>query len=391
MTGSLFHQGALHYHFENLYSQALREVGAIPDNDIVAADPEQLAAEFEAKYRRTCPVLDTGAMSYDQPDFSGSSREVIVRVHVPFSGDGELFCYAGHYSPIIRDRIDIGAHELVLHVRVNRDRTDQLPQLVTDLVKQIDSGLDSIRNDLTHSNQGIAQRAKHLIQKRQTELASHAKLLGDLQSTGFKLRRIEDGTERIIIPVKPKTIGLKPAPGPAPKEPELSVGDYDEVLGVITSMVKVFERSPSAFAKMEEEHLRMVLLVALNGVFRGDARGETFNGEGKTDILIQVNDQNIFIGECLVWGGPEHFRKKLTEQLFRYATWRDSKLAVIVFNRSKNLTAVVAKMREQVERLPNKLSSVPYASETGFRHKFRRADDPQKEFLLTCLAFQVPE
>ena len=93
-----------------------------------------------------------------------------------------------------------------------------------------------------------------------------------------------------------------------------------------------FERSPSVFKSMEEEHLRTILLVALNGVFKGDATGETFNGAGKTDILIRVADRNVFIAECLIWDGPDYFRKKLTDQLFQYSTWRNSKLAAIVFN-----------------------------------------------------------
>jgi len=44
----------------------------------------------------------------------------------------------------------------------------------------------------------------------------------------------------------------------------------------------VLERSPKAFAHMEEEHLRDQFLVQLNGHYEGQATGETFNAEGKT-------------------------------------------------------------------------------------------------------------
>jgi hypothetical protein len=45
-------------------------------------------------------------------------------------------------------------------------------------------------------------------------------------------------------------------------------------------------------------------------------------------------DRNIFLAECLIWHGPEHFLEKLDDQRFKYATWRDEQLVAIMFNRS---------------------------------------------------------
>ena len=101
---------------------------------------------------------------------------------------------------------------------------------------------------------------------------------------------------------------MQPSSRSVSAEPELSLADYDQILEVIQSMVKVFERSPSVFKSMNEEDLRTILLIALNGVFQGNATGETFNGIGDTDILIRVKDTNIFMTECPIWSGPEHLR-----------------------------------------------------------------------------------
>ncbi|MFM9616172.1 hypothetical protein ACKI18_46870, partial [Streptomyces niveiscabiei] len=60
----------------------------------------------------------------------------------------------------------------------------------------------------------------------------------------------------------------------------------------------MMERSPTAFKTMGEEDLRQHFLVQLNGQFDGAATGETFNYEGKTDILLRVAGRNIFIAEC---------------------------------------------------------------------------------------------
>ena len=41
---------------------------------------------------------------------------------------------------------------------------------------------------------------------------------------------------------------------------------------------------------------------------------------GKTDILIRVEDRNVFIGECKLYEGPRSVTDTL-DQIFGYATW----------------------------------------------------------------------
>jgi hypothetical protein len=107
-------------------------------------------------------------------------------------------------------------------------------------------------------------------------------------------------------------------------------------------MALVMERSPSAFAEMDEENLRMHFLVPLNGAFEGDATGETFNHDGKTDILLRKDGRNVFIAECKFWVGPKGFTDTI-DQLLNYLTWRDSKTAIIIFVRNTTISTVVAK------------------------------------------------
>jgi hypothetical protein len=70
----------------------------------------------------------------------------------------------------------------------------------------------------------------------------------------------------------------------------------------------------------------------LNGVFKGQATGETFNFQGKTDILIRVDEKNVFIAECKFWKGEKVFIGTI-DQLLSYLSWRDTKAAVIVFRK----------------------------------------------------------
>ena len=173
-------------------------------------------------------------------------------------------------------------------------------------------------------------------------------------------------------------------------EPALDLQEYEHILSVISNMVLVMERSPQAFRTMEEEDLRQHFLVQLNGHYEGQATGETFNYEGKTDILIRANGKNIFIAECKLWHGEKSLQEAI-DQLLGYASWRDTKVALLIFNRNKDFSSVLAKISEVAINHPNFKKKLPYNSETGFRFSFRHRDDPNREIMLTALAFDVPQ
>jgi hypothetical protein len=121
--------------------------------------------------------------------------------------------------------------------------------------------------------------------------------------------------------------------------------EYENILGIIRNMVQVMERSPKAFENMGEEDLRTHFLVQLNSQYEGGATGETFNFQGKTDILIRADGRNVFIAECKFWGGEKQFQDTI-DQLLSYLSWRDTKTALIIFNRNANFSDVLKKITE---------------------------------------------
>jgi hypothetical protein len=149
------------------------------------------------------------------------------------------------------------------------------------------------------------------------------------------------------------------------------------------------ERSPSAFTSMGEESIRSHFLVQLNGHYEGQATGETFNYQGKTDILIRSEGKNIFIAECKFWSGPKMLIETI-DQLLGYSSWRDTKVAVIVFNRNKHFSKVLESIQETSKEHRNFKRQIAFASETMFRYVFAHNDDPNRELLLTVMAFDVP-
>jgi hypothetical protein len=166
--------------------------------------------------------------------------------------------------------------------------------------------------------------------------------------------------------------------------------EYEHILSVLTNMVLVTEKSPQAFKGMEEEHIRDHFLVQLNGHYEGRATGETFNANGKTDIIISEEGRSLFIAECKFWKGPRHMIATLDQLLKRYLTWRDTKVAILVFNRNKDFTNVLNSIRETVPEhaLFNKETAV--LNESSWRYLFQHDDDNNRKIILTVLAFDVP-
>jgi len=168
----------------------------------------------------------------------------------------------------------------------------------------------------------------------------------------------------------------------------LESAEYEHILRVISHMAYVMERSPTAFVKMTEEDLRQHILFQLNGHYVGKATAETFNFEGKTDLLIRHEGRNGFIGECKFWTGPAGLVKTI-DQLLGYTQWRDVKTAVILFNRNQNFTQVLGDVPKVVEAHPSYHRTLGYPSETGSRYVMHNRDDPNRELTMTVLVFDV--
>ena len=78
----------------------------------------------------------------------------------------------------------------------------------------------------------------------------------------------------------------------------------------------------------------------MNATYKGDATGETFRKNGKTDICIERENRSAFVAECKMWTGQKEVKNAI-EQLDSYLTWRDCKTALIYFVRRKDFMRVL--------------------------------------------------
>lgn len=312
-----------------------------------------------------------------------------IEYSVPFDGDRNVFDVRPTTYTLNPPRGHIVGGELRIYIRGIDLAPDAVTREFDTTLSQIEGHLQTLRSDTSKLSAQLPSVARNSIESRRKKLLSDQNLVSSL---GYNIKQREGISRTYVAPeVRRKvTATLPPASSePYKPEPELPLNEYEHILEVIQNMALVIERSPSAFATMDEESLRTHILVQLNGHYEGQATGETFNFEGKTDILIRSEGKNIFIAECKFWNGPKKLAETI-DQLLGYSSWRDTKVAVIIFNRNKDFTNVLATLDETTKQHPNFKRDLGNQSETAFRYIFAHRDDPNCEMVLTAIAFDVP-
>ncbi len=309
--------------------------------------------------------------------------------HIPFTGDAAFFKYSpGAFLTLPNGSLQKG-EVLVAITRTDHDAEAVLREFRQELEK-IKTALNGVASSAEVFNCELRRKAGVLIETRRRKLLADRSMEA---SIGFPVHRRPSADAVLPVPVTKKTIGPLagvPPSGPAfVPEPAIEAAIYEEILDTLRNMAVAMERSPSTFVGLQEEQIRDFFLVTLNGSFKGAATGETFNKQGKTDILIRKEDRNLFIAECKVWRGPKVFADTI-DQILRYTQWRDCKLAILVFNTNKDFTTVLEKIREVTRAHPNFCREAAYGDQTSFRCQVRHPDDERREMSLTILAFEVP-
>jgi len=403
----LFHGKDLRRVLEFQEQTMFQEIEDIEGNRLLNTSVVDLCEYFEKEYAVESIQLNTEQITVDHAeaqidvsrdplrDVRDRTRPAYIKgtsisYFVPFEGNPELFKCRPSSFTLNPPQASIDGNEVVLtYPRLDHDKAAIEADFRSDL-SAIEKYLNWINAGVQAFDESIKDKARVRLEARREKLLKDQGLVADL---GFPLRQRENVSKTYVLPtVRKKVKPVMPAASEKPFSPEpiLDLKQYDHVLSVISNMVTVMERSPKAFSGMTEEDLRQHFLVQLNGQYEGQATGETFNFDGKTDILIREKGKNVFIAECKFWKGPKAFSESI-DQLLDYTSWHDSKTALLVFNRNKDFSAVISKIPDVIRAHSNFKRELDYESETGFRFVLHHRDDVNRELILTVLAFEVPE
>lgn len=405
--GYLFASSDLRQIIESARSSLRGEVEGMDANRLLNTAPDDLARYLVEKYQIHPPELLreewVGDESETQVDvrhdprrwIEDRSRPVLVpgqriTIEVPVSGDVDLLYARASTFSHSPPRAQVKGSNLVLVFDIAHDQDDiDVKQQAEHVLNQVEQHIGWIRGDLVSYNKGLGAMAESAISARRERLLANQ---GRAASLGIPMKRRENAPRTYAPPeVRRKVLPTLPIASSTPfvPEPALDMEIYEQILLVIQNMTHVMERSPTAFRAMGEEDIRQHFLVQLNGQFEGAATGETFNVNGKTDILLRVKDRNVFIAECKFWKGPKHYGETIT-QLLSYTGWRDTKTAILVFNRDTAMSTVLAGIDSETKRHAQFKRQITWPHETGFRYVLHYPSDANREVITTVLVFDVP-
>jgi hypothetical protein len=381
-------------------------VEQIPNSKILNASEHDLVEVLVAEAWLDVPVLDEQGIYIErsgekQIDVGGDFREMFhdtpgpayvmgneIVIAVPFQGDPDMFHIRPRRYTSSPPRAEVTNGRLLLTYQRTDHNAEAVKTEYQATVREIKEHLAWLSEAVDPYNAELESRSRDEILARKQKLLADANMV---MAIGLPMKRREGVSVTYAVPFKkrvPRIEEIK-VEGAFKPEPVLAMSEYEEILRIMKNMTQVIERSPHEFAGMGEETLRSHFLVQLNGAYEGQATGETFNFEGKTDILIRAEGRNVFIAECKFWSGGKAFLETI-DQLLSYMSWRDTKAAVVVFNRSAGFTAVLDKIAEAVPKHAQFKRGQRKLDESTFRYVFGQPNDPNREITLTVMAFDVP-
>lgn len=397
--GYLFSDLDLRAGMEAQRNQIDVEVNALDANRVLNTAEEDLVQYFIDKNWIEAPILRRDEMVADSKEASATAmdfgREITIpvtriEVEIPFDGERDLFLARPSQFNLSPPRAEIRSQSLVLTFDVRPNGNQELRPQIDRELDEIEMHLEWIRSDVTGHNNALRRVAEQSVARRRGRILATQ---GIAESLGIPLRARKDAPKTYAAPAIRKKVApsLPPASAaPYKAEPAMTIEHYEHVLTVVQNMTQVMERSPSEFSNMGEEALRQHYLVQLNGHFEGQATGETFNAGGKTDILLRIEGKNVFIAECKFWKGKKGYSETI-DQLLSYQSWRDTKTAILVFNRNRDTSKVLEEVKAITEAHPNCKRTLSWKHESGFRFVMHHPSDENRELIMTVLVFDIPQ
>lgn len=323
----------------------------------------------------------------------GGYPAVQMQVIVPFEGTPELFEYMpSHYNTNPPSaELQAGRRRLVFTDTFleSQYHPQQFMATVNTKTGPFRWWLDQVEQEVNPFNTALPDMVLNLLVERRRRIVE---TLVQAEAAGVRSTFNPSTVAHSLVQgEQPSALQLGPVRLPARMQSStlLPQEDYLLILKAIDQFARRLERGNTIVRELGEEALRDVLLAALNMVFPNRVTGETFNRRGKTDILVQQNDEVAFLGECKFWGGEKLFGETV-EQLLTYLTSRDLLTAVIVFNRNKAVSAVVDRVVDTIRAHPLFDHDLEVDLERrALRFKFRHPRDPHLQMDLAVLIYDL--
>lgn len=316
-----------------------------------------------------------------------SYRRQVFIFHLPFSGNPELLkCHpSSSINWTIQILFEVG--EVMFELINWRNDIEALNRERNSIVENIRKQGENVGSEVSHFNSHLENIARQTVSARKALLL---KQLNVAESLGIPFRRVANVPQTFAVPIIPRRLVVKPPTSEIAHkiDPTLDDATYQHILSIIHDAGIGMERLPSTYANKQEEYLRDYLLIPLCAHYP-NSTGETFNKNGKTDILIRHEGSNVFVGECKFWKGLKGFHETI-DQILRYLTWRESKAAILCFVNNKELNPVIEQINNGISQHPCFIRFESAKSEGWKQFEFRLKSDPTRNVHLAVFCFHFP-
>uniref|UniRef100_UPI00384A5FCA hypothetical protein n=1 Tax=Methanobrevibacter smithii TaxID=2173 RepID=UPI00384A5FCA len=367
-------------HERTRYDQIYNEIMSRTDEYILQVDENEYIDYLVEKYK-----YDLLTFYFDKESIDENNNTITY--YLPFNGDKELLEFKPNPCTMWTRRIFLKNNCICFNINYTTDS------------RQMSNEIENVKNNIQNQYCNLEKEVKDYNLSLRPKISSYFKSHKEriieknntIASIGIPLRRKNDAQTYAVSTPKKKRIIL-----PEPRitegallEPVLSQEDYNFILKLIYDGGKVFERLPATYSNKDEESLRDHLILILTPHFEGSVTGETFNKSGKTDILLRYENTNIFVAECKFWKGIKSYFDAIN-QLLGYLTWRDSKTALILFVKNKEITPIIEKINNETNNHENFVKKDELTSESWLNYTFHLNGDKNRELKLAVLIFHIP-
>jgi hypothetical protein len=319
-----FSDGDTFARFRHLVEKVTQEIQSLDNEYVLKASQTELEDYYVDKVTIQPLILHTEQyhiesqtgtqidVSHDFRRAAFPGERAIVRgtrldIAIPYEGDPVFWrIRPSLFSLSSYPEIEVRDDSVVFSVSFPDDSPDptRLKSEIHRYIKLLADAIQNLNRNVENHNNSVPQDVKSAIERKR-RLAESA--VGAVAALGIPMKR-RDTPLTFTVPTKrresPTNRPRVPTEAYKP-EPVLEEAEYQHILEVMCSMSLVIERNPAAFASLDEETIRTHFLLQLNGHYEGSATGETFNASGKTDILIRIENRNIFITRVQVLEGTE--------------------------------------------------------------------------------------
>lgn len=384
------------------FTQIKQEIESKGKDYILSIDEDEFAEYLHSKYELIPLNIDHNSETINQPSISKEwfedrmMREKYQRdvysfiVKYNFSGSPVLFKVQSNPWSMTSYEININKSQQTVSFgfKLYTQDVEDFKKAKKDCYESAFFNMGKLNQNIAEINNGLLNTIKSYIT---TEKNKYQKENDFFTAINVKVNK---DTESVFTT---PTIKKKIIPQPkVPKdkefasEPTMSKIMYDDILKVVYDSGKNMEKKPALYKNKDEEGLRDQFLFVLETRYDGiTASGETFNRSGKTDILLKyaADGTNLFVAECKFWHGASDYLKAISQLFDKYLTWRDSKVALMMFVTNNDFSKVLQTVEAETLNHPYSIKRIGERGESSFTYEFHLPQDKEKSVLVEIMAF----